>query len=382
MNSYYQKKYSKYKSRYLFFKNIQKGGSDIVIYYINPDKLMDSNDKMVNYNEFWDKKSFSEKEFEDFKGTFKSKIIELVNKFNTKPSQITNPDDYKLNIYEIINIPNLSHIYEMYVQYFVKNIIAPAFGETYLRDSKIYPNGRVGDVHTYIDICNNLDEKKKFINKFTENQATLKHSAYKIHLQVKYEYLFYAFLKIYDLITKSGDELFSKNTFQMKFNINSRSTQLFEGDTFMMDDSINGGSLPSIIIYSNENKDDTKNFIKKILSIFTTEEIEKIGFMDLGNKLSIPPFNVRLNKLICYTMGDRATKLDEKVRASGKKPLSDSPFKIPKWILDKIKDLDEEELNEYSKKHIGYEYCKDMENPYIYYLSASDDMLSPEEILL
>ena len=381
MFTYHQKKIFQYKSRYLFIKNRQKGGGDITIYYIHPDKLMNSNDKMIDYTGFWDKKIFNEKEFEEFKVLFETKIIEVVNKFNEKLINITNPDDYKFNLYEIINIPNLSYIFDTYVKYFVENIISQALKKTYLTDSKIYTSSRANDVHTYLDICNNPDEKKQFMFKYSENSIRLKSLSYKIHLQVKHEYILYVVLKIYDLIKKSGDELFSKNTFTLKFNLNSRSTQIFKGDTFLIDENMNGGSLPSIIIYSNENKDDTKEFIKKILALFTPEEIEKIGFMDLSNKLTIPPFNIRINNLIAYAMGDRSLKLDEKIRALRKKPLPDSPYRIPKWFLDKIDELKEDELNEYSKKYLGFEYCNDKDNVDIHYLAALDDMLSPEDIL-
>ncbi len=80
-------------------------------------------------------------------------------------------------------------------------------------------------------------------------------------------------------------------------------------------------------------------------------------------------------------MGERITKLDDRIKAKEGKSLSYSKFKMPKWLEKKINDLEEEQLNEYTKKYLGYEYCKYLDNTLTNYLCSDENMLSPEEIL-
>jgi DNA-binding ferritin-like protein (Dps family) len=365
-------KYANYKCKYLTFKYKQIGGADY-IWYINPDTKINKVTNLSDFVNVWKNIEIKNDEISEILGNiinkFKSNIID-------KKEIITNPEDFKFNLYEIINIPYLSYINDENYHTLIDNVFIPCFNKTFLSKIKISSKASKTDHFIFLNFENKIGVPK-FVFKYRNIDIEKK---YKIHLQIKHEYIIYVILKLVNLYISDLD-FFKNNNFIIKFSLNSKTSNPSKEDTILLSDELNGGALPSIIIYSNENKEDTKLLIKYILNLFGSEEIDKIGLMNKEDNIKIPPFNIRFNNILAYTMGERISKLDDRIKAKGGKPLSESKFKIPKWLENKIDELEEKELNEYTLNYLGYEYCKNLENTLPYYLSSDEDMLSPEEII-
>ncbi len=281
-------KYSNYKCRYLTIKYKQSGGADY-IWYINLDTPLSKITNLADFVNVWKNK-------EIFNDKISKTLEDIINKYKLniidKKEENSNPDEYKFNLYETIDIPYLSYINDENYHNLIDNVFIPAFNKTFLSSSKITSKPSKSDHFVFINFENKVGEPK-FLLKYRNTDIEKK---YKIHLQIKHEYILYVILKLFNLYT-CDLEFFKNNNFVIKFSLNSRTSNPLKEDTVLLSDELNGGALPSIIIYSNENKDDTKILIKHILNLFTSEEIDKIGLMSYDDDtINIPPFNIELIK--------------------------------------------------------------------------------------
>jgi hypothetical protein len=202
----------------------------------------------------------------------------------------------------------------------------------------------------------NLFLRMNVLDEFGKYRATRKEKPleYKIHLCVKEEYAFYAFLKLGFVFFPAFRQVYPDHYLEMKWNLDARMTHLQPGNVVYRKN--NGGPAASIVIYTRTS---TKEVIIFMLRTLLTgfPEADTIGFMELTGKETLPYANVRLNKMLCYAQGDRVTKLMAKRNNLTKKNGTRSQKYIPDWILDIQTNCPSEEANQMSQLYLGVDIC-------------------------
>ena len=341
--------------------------------------------------------------------------------YNLNESNAKEIDKYKFNIYEFLDIPNLSYILnndednkisnDKKIQYILPKTIFEEFnavGSIFKKRnnrSNIKPNfyiynpGQKWNTFLYVNYYTYYIPSEKNENYYTnpndyiinchENDINL---CYKIHFMPKYEYIIYTLLKLIKILNDN----FSDYRFNIKYDLNSRSSVgLMESDE-LIDLEYNGGPSASIVLYSSSDKQFTLNLLRVIVGLFKEESLIGAMSQDIPHFLSVPIYNVRINNLICYAHGDRNTKtvLELEDRKNFKKlipKLKKSDLKIPQWLYNlKDKCTNNEKINEKINKksysYIGEKICDidlndDCIDKHICYLTLDKEhMINPEEI--
>ena len=291
--------------------------------------------------------------------------VNTTEKLNT----IFKKDHYEFNIYNLLGVPYLSYLvgYTMYYSELVKrNIrtetedgistdITKEFNKfrwpiqskdhnthiiqnnTANMEKEIYNN-----TTKYLDftICIDKNQKWNFFIKKNVNEASVnsgtsvkdtikkkrgkyiytndnKNLQYKIHFMVDPKYILYVVFKLLKVL----DMNFPDNEFLFKFFLNSRLSVITAADTLCFELSQNGGPAATIVLYSSDNADDTKDLLKILISAFESEADEKngIGLMNYTKPFNtcVPIYNIRVNSLICYAHGDRGIKLNYVLKIRG-----------------------------------------------------------------
>ena len=162
---------------------------------------------------------------------------------------------------------------------------------------------------------------------------------YKIHLTPKPDYAFYTLLRL--LTCMKNNEIFHGKKIMAKITLHFRDNLPGEVNTEMI--KLNGGGVPSIVLYSNQDNSSTKAILDTLLSEFKND-VARIGAMTPDYKYRILPFNVRLNSLISYAQGDRLLKLDNRSEVANQIASSKKYF-MPDWIAEIIRISNETRAN-------------------------------------
>lgn len=217
-------------------------------------------------------------------------------------------------------------------------------------------------------------------------------TSYKIHLTPKSEYLLYCICKLSLLFNPAyGDTSpFDPYILQTKVILHSRTQNLLPTNDAIRSDDINGGVMPGIVIYAPEDPVKTTMLLKRILALFP--EHAEVGHMSLTGDETLPPFNVRINRLICYAHGDRSTKLDARI-ADKKAGRASAIYTTPRW-LDTMRAscsvATRDELNAKTDLFLGHAICAEdgttipLDEPcykdMCYLTHAKEAMLDPQTI--
>jgi hypothetical protein len=297
----------------------------------------------------------------------KSTVLDLIQSFCTTGGRL-GPEGYRFNLYEFLGIPSESILTNA-------SLVSETIAAIRLPCTNSIFHTSPGIDYVYASDLN-ATPGNPGIHKglpFTD--------IYKIHLMVKHEYILYAVLKL-DAARRTYAFLNSIQ-FQMKFSLNSRYHSVTAADTVLVDDTMNGGSSPTIVIYLNNDPAVLRGFLTALMSIFSVEEQERMGLMEDGEFWAIPPFNIRISKMIAYTAGDRVKKLDQRVanRAAGKGPVQP----LPPWIRE-IQDRCPGSAT-YSKKVLGRNVC-DLDLTTVpcydnlcYFRTGATEVISPFEFV-
>lgn len=182
---------------------------------------------------------------------------------------------------------------------------------------------------------------------------------YKIHLTPKSDYLLYCICKLSLLYNPAyGDTSpFDPYTLQTKVVLHTRTQNLLPTNDALRSDDINGGVMPGIVIYAPDDPVRTKMLLERILALFP--EHAEIGHMSLTGDETLPPFNVRINRLVCYAHGDRSTKLDARI-ADRKAGRASARYTTPRWLdtmLSSCSADTRDELNAKTQLFLGQDIC-------------------------
>ena len=192
----------------------------------------------------------------------------------------------------------------------------------------------------------------------------------KVHLFVKQEYILYAVLKIASLNIH-----FMDNAFEFKFSLFNARSNLRPEDTQPYLLERDGGISATIIIYGSSNPIIMSKLLKLVLALFPDHE--ELGLMDTTGPHKLSPFNIRLNSLVSYATGDRATSLDamiENIR-NGTKVTRTPPYTIPAWFDNMTQDCTpakREDLNRHSQLFLGIDACDSDGSRINYYEKCKD----------
>jgi hypothetical protein len=205
---------------------------------------------------------------------------------------------------------------------------------------------------------------------------------YKIHLCVKEEYAFYAFLKLAVAFYPEFRKIYPDEYLELKWNLDARMTRLNPDDSVYREQ--NGGPAASIVIYTRTAEQYWMTFmLRAIITLFP--EADTIGFMELTGNATLPYSNVRLNKMLCYAQGDRGTKLRTKRNNLTKKNGARSQKSIPDWIFD-IKSKCP--ANDLSQLYLGVDICSTGDTLHdeqcvddLCYLALDKNMLDPRLVV-
>ncbi len=145
---------------------------------------------------------------------------------------------------------------------------------------------------------------------------------YKLHASVKHQYILYTVLKLSTLYLEG------QRPFQLKFQFNSRYSNLTAANTAAFDMKGNGGSVPPIVIYGSTEIASLRTIYQAAHALFP--ERDQIGLMVQGEPWNIPPLNVRLDTMFAYTLGDRDQKLTRYEQNA------EPVCRLPGWLLAKL----------------------------------------------
>jgi len=227
---------------------------------------------------------------------------------------------------------------------------------------------------------NVLDKRGRFREERRERPVE-----YKIHLCVKEEYAFYAFLKLAVAFYPEFRKIYPDEYLELKWNLDARMTRLNPDDSVYREH--NGGPAASIVIYTRTAEPYWMTFmLRAIITLFP--EADTIGFMELTGNATLPYTNVRLNKMLCYAQGDRGTKLRTKRSNLTKKNGARSQKSIPDWIFDIKSKCDTREANDLSQLYLGVDICSTGDTLHdeqcvddICYLALDKNMLDPRLVV-
>ncbi len=145
---------------------------------------------------------------------------------------------------------------------------------------------------------------------------------YKLHASVKHQYILYTVLKLSTLCLEG------QRPFQLKFQFNSRYSNLTAANTAAFDMKGNGGSVPPIVIYGSTEIASLRTIYQAARALFP--ERDQIGLMVQGEPWNIPPLNVRLDTMFAYALGDRDQKLTRYEQNA------EPVCRLPGWLLAKL----------------------------------------------
>lgn len=308
-------------------------------------------------------------------------ILNILNSINNN-NIIT---EKKWDIYEHFGIEQFSYINRNFFKEFIYRLTSLYSLKHALLNMNSQHWYRTTENHyEYIYMYINNPIKNYYLSLGNEND-------YKIHLMVKPEYAIYAFYKLLYIRNLKLSRIKRIFSIQCKLMLQGRMNVPKLHDTSLINDSGNGGASPTIVIYSNDSKEDTKELILFLFKLFETE-FDEIGLMiDVFEKPHlIPTFNVRLNPLMSYTTGNRTTKLDLRIKedANGRF-YEDRYYKVPNWVkneAEKCTPETKDEINRRAQEWFGYNLCSEdghqnIDMRFFNYLSIHNiDMLSPSEI--
>ncbi len=313
-----------------------------------------------------------------------------------------NPEDYRWNLYEQLGIPEsaflsaqgdipegtlrfLPSFIWMFRRFSEDPKFVGAFTFPELEGDFRFSSGNPGQMpwHVIVKGKNTPENKNSSYGYFSQTYG--EDGAYKIHFTPKHEYAFYTMLRLWSIQKKHS--IFHFKYIESKILLNFRLTRPNEANTYILETG--GGSLPVIVFYGNDNKPTMKEMIEIFLQEFA-EEVETIGAMTPDYKYRILPFNVRLNSLLAYALGDRTNK----VRARKYYRPSNNPrdalykeYNMPPWVprLMRLCKTKGTAAGDLSMRLLGKNLClldfrmfldhKCMDD--ICWLSPSDDMLDP-----
>lgn len=306
-------------------------------------------------------------------------MLRIAEDFHNK--DLKHADEYKFNLFHELGIEEYSHLLFYQFKYMYEAI---------LRTINLSPKSKLyfSNIDCYI-VPSQLENFFAKINKYLGEEIPSKSDDYKIHLMVKADYIIYVFTKLL-LFLRQYKYIINSLFFNVKFTIFSRGTfpnipteDGNSGNSLLLNDTGNGGSAATIVLYAGHDKRKLIDLIKYINYVFK-DEIDLVGLMnDITNKPQlIPTFNVRLNSLVAYALGDRGEKLDTKLGIIRK------PYKIPKWLTEKLskcKDMPAE-INKKSQSWFGTNICSDSgesligpdDNHFKYVGHPHIEMLSPD----
>jgi len=178
------------------------------------------------------------------------------------------------------------------------------------------------------------------------------HELHKIHLFVKHEYIAYAILKLATLPAN-----FLANKFIYKFQLFNRTSNLRPENTELHDIRVDGGVVPTIVIYGSSDPAIMTQLLRLVMNLFP--EHDRIGLMEDRGTMTLSPFNVRLNKLVSYAAGDRGRTLDAMLRNISNID-NYTEYTIPRWLLDLQRGCSadgREDVNRQSQLFLGIDAC-------------------------
>ena len=261
-----------------------------------------------------------------------------------------NPSDFSFNLLTEVGLPPEAYALNydaskskdffnfLHIIFIKLNIIAPitTFGS-------FYNTGQIQNYWFRYGTFNQLGKNLSDNNK------------YKVHFFPKPNYVLFVFLTLLHAIYQD-DEL-TLNSLYIKFTLSERTSNPRVENTHLLQDSINGGPSPVIILYLDNNVELVKKYLTLLLRTFCTID-EEVGFL-LHNHVKRPsPFNVRISNLISYAYGDRGTRLDHRIadKLSGRRR---PEYTIPNWIL-KLQDdchTKSDDVNRLSQFYFGKDIC-------------------------
>jgi len=175
----------------------------------------------------------------------------------------------------------------------------------------------------------------------------------KIHLFVQHQYILYAVLKLATLRSYYPD-----NEYSFKFQLFNRTSNLRPEDTGLYDIRADGGIAPTIVIYGASDKVIMTRLLNLVLWLFRGE-YERIGLMDEQGSLKLSPFNIRLNRLVSFAVGDRNATLNY-MMANITNIGHYTDYTMPNWLTEMqaaCKPETREEINRRSQLFIGEDAC-------------------------
>jgi hypothetical protein len=193
------------------------------------------------------------------------------------------------------------------------------------------------------------------LNGYAKKVQLAPESAYKIHLCVKEEYCFYAFLKLALVVYPFFHAMLPDNSMEIKWNLQSRSDRITPRDTLLA--KANGGPTASIIFYtSTSDPDIVRRYLQLIVAGFP--EAESIGLMNLEDD-SIPFGNVRVNHMLCYAEGDRGIKMRRRANNMKKNKTLRQAKAVPAWLrrLQESCGSNKTRATRRSRRYLGIDVC-------------------------
>lgn len=176
-------------------------------------------------------------------------------------------------------------------------------------------------------------------------------SEYKIHLCVKEQYAFYAFLKLALVVYPFFKSLLPDNAMEIKWNLQSRFDRITPADKVLW--GSNGGPTASIVFYtSSEDPDVVRRYLQLIIRGFPEES--SIGLLGIEGG-PVPMGNVRVNHMLCYALGDRLDKI--KLQKKNRTQRRAKP--VPSWLkrLQKSCGVNSTKANKKSQRYLGINIC-------------------------
>lgn len=273
------------------------------VFYIPPSTL---NAAMPG----WIQHQYSPQQIHD---SLQSKINEFCTDGGAK-----GPDAYVWNLYTALGVPNNVLIDDDSVSILTQYLVEQNPLDVSCVNKQCWhvktPYMFLSDLRSFTPLRHELHMRE-------DRTIAPREDLYKLHVSVKHEYILYTVLKL------STIYLEGQRPFQLKFQFNSRYSNLTSLNTSAFDMKGNGGSVPPIVIYGSTGIASIRNIYKAAYNLFP--ERAQIGLMMQGEPWNIPPMNVRLDEMFAYTLGDRDQKLTRYEKDI------EPVCKLPGWLLAK-----------------------------------------------
>jgi hypothetical protein len=292
----------------------------------------------------------------------------------------TNYKKYAFSIYTQLDIPSYSMIYTKAFRPLEKAflLVGDSSSENSINTS---PLGKFFGVPSLF-----YKEESQAYNLFMRVNGYAKkvklpaYKEYKIHLCVKEQYCFYAFLKLALVVYPFFNSLLPDNSMELKWNLQSRFDRISSKDTVVLES--NGGPTASIVFYtSTADPDIVRRYLQLIVKGFPEET--SIGLMSVEGGF-MPFGNVRVNHMLCYAQGDRGIKLKQRKSNISKDKTLRQSKSIPAWLkkLQTNCSSNKTKAVTKSKRYLGINACS---NPVDETCTESycylGDPLDPESIM-